>query len=398
MKVLNIPAWYPNGEDKLIGNYHVEYTKCLNDNGISSDMLFVYRMRIKKPLEYLKEKKEVIIHHENFDCFIYKMLNIKSISKQLQLKNYIKTMEYGLKKYIEHKGKVDILHAHTIFPTGYAATVVGKKYHIPVVITDHSDMLVGFGKEEMGKDTHFNNFTKEYIQEYPKYFDYMKEIFEYSYLTSVNSLCESDVKRYTDRFDVLPNVVKTDEYSIVKNKELKPFRFVSVCAFREGKNLEYGMQATKQLVDEGYNVQYDLVGAGFLDNYYRNKAKELNAEKCVSFLGRMDKKQINDVFKTHHCLLMPSNRETFGIPAIESLAAGVPVIISDACLGPKEFVNDNCGYFFKNEDVEDLKNKMIQMMETYSNFNQEEMRKIALKYSPNEIAKVGKAIYNKVIK
>lgn len=397
MRVLNIPAWYPNGEDKLVGIYHIEYTECLNDNGIDADMLFVYRMRIKKPIEYLKEPKEKIINHGKFACYIYKMLNITSISPKMQLENYIKTMEYGLKRYISLKGKPDVLHAHTLFPTGYAVTLLGLKYHIPTVVTDHSNMLVGFGCQQMDKDTHFGEFTQTYIDEYPKYFDYMKLIFENSYVTSVNQDSLKDALKYAKNISVLPNVVNTDAYSIETKKKKTPFNFISVCAFREGKNLDLAMKATKELHDEGYNIHYYMIGDGFLNDYYHNYQKKIDALDCTTFLGVRNKKEINEAFKTMNCLLMPSSGETFGIPAIESLAAGIPAIISDICTGPKEFITQDCGYFFKDMDLNDLKEKMKEMILNYEDFDASKMRLIAQQFSSKEIAKKALNVYQKAI-
>ena len=45
MKVLVIPTWYPNGEDKLMGVYHKEFTYALNSYGVKADMLFIDRQR-----------------------------------------------------------------------------------------------------------------------------------------------------------------------------------------------------------------------------------------------------------------------------------------------------------------------------------------------------------------
>lgn len=59
MKVLVIPTWYPTGKDKLMGNYHKEFTEALNDYGIKADMLFIERERLSKPFKYLFSKKRV---------------------------------------------------------------------------------------------------------------------------------------------------------------------------------------------------------------------------------------------------------------------------------------------------------------------------------------------------
>jgi len=72
MKVLVIPSWYPNGEDKLMGIYHKEFTYALNTSGIDADMLFIERERISKPLNYLFMKKKEITNEKNYKVYIHK--------------------------------------------------------------------------------------------------------------------------------------------------------------------------------------------------------------------------------------------------------------------------------------------------------------------------------------
>ena len=60
MKVLVVPTWYPTGEDKLMGNYHKEFTAALNEFGVEANMLFIDRQRLSKPFKYFfSGKKEM---------------------------------------------------------------------------------------------------------------------------------------------------------------------------------------------------------------------------------------------------------------------------------------------------------------------------------------------------
>ena len=72
MKVLVIPTWYPTGKDKLMGNYHKEFTEALNAYGIKADMLFIERERLSNHLNTFFLKKRVSIKK-----IIMKSINIK---------------------------------------------------------------------------------------------------------------------------------------------------------------------------------------------------------------------------------------------------------------------------------------------------------------------------------
>ena len=60
-----------------------------------------------------------------------------------------------------------------------------------------------------------------------------------------------------------------------------------------------------------------------------NTAKELQIEDRVKFLGRLSEDELASTYKGALCLLFPSLYEGFGLPAIEAMACGTPVITSN---------------------------------------------------------------------
>ncbi len=375
MKVLIIPTWYPTGEDKLMGAYHKDFTEALNKNDIKADMLYISRQRLSKPFKYLFMKKKEIEKEKNYNVYHYKILNYAPINFDLAIKNYTNSLYKAVKDYIKINGKPDVLHAQVTLPAGYATYIVGKKLNIPVVITEHCGNLERFFKEPLNKYTNqlLNKVTYSCVS------SYMKET----------------LLKYIDKCYVLPNLVNIDNYqNNGKRKIKKTFNLVSLCALREGKNIDNIFKAMKEI--KNIDIHLDVIGDGFKEDYYKNKCKELGMDDKVTFLGRKNKKEINEIFKSENALVISSEIESFAIPGIEALATGMPVI-STKCLGPEEYIDENNGILCENNDVESLKNAIIKLYNNYDKYDASKLRESIMKFSEKEVIKKAKEIYKEAI-
>lgn len=379
MKVLVIPTWYPGEGDKLIGIYHRDFTSSLNKYGIDADIVFIDRQRLSRPFKYLFMKKSEVIEEDNFKVYKYNLLDLARFGYDLEMNRYVKLLEKAVGEYIKLNGKPDVLHAHVTAPAGYATCVVGKKYGIPVVTTEHTALLERF-------------FNKE------PYKKYGLEVLKNSYYTVVSKYMKDITLKYTKECDILPNQVDTSLFQNDIKREIKEeFRIVSVCALRDGKGIDYGIKAVKSLVDKGINIHYDVIGDGFKEEYFRSVAKELGMEEHVTFLGRKSKQEISEHLKKCHALLISSDIESFGIPAIEALASGLPVITTD-CLGVPSFIDDSCGVVCRVNDDVDMAEKVKYVIDNYSKFDKSHMMEVANQFSEENVVRKAKEIYEKISK
>lgn len=378
MKVLVIPTWYPGDEDKLIGIYHKEFTSALNKYGIESDILYIDRQRLSKPLHYLFTKKKVFIKETNYNVYKYRMLNLTPINFDLQMKSYTHKLDKALKDYIDKNGKPDILHAKVTVPAGYAATIVGKKYNIPVVITEHTAKLERFFNQDP-----FKRYGLPAIKN--------------SYYTTVSPYMREIALKYTNNCDLLPNQVDIQLFkNDIKRTIDEEFRLISVCALRDGKGIDFALKAIKILLDKGIKIHYDIIGDGFKEDYFKSIAKELKLEDHVSFLGRKQKEEIPSILENSHALLVASDIESFGIPAVEALASGLPVITTD-CLGVPSIIDEKSGVVCKVNDENDMAEKITIVINNYSQYDKKYLESIAEQYSEENVIKKAKEIYETIL-
>jgi glycosyltransferase involved in cell wall biosynthesis len=118
------------------------------------------------------------------------------------------------------------------------------------------------------------------------------------------------------------------------------------------KNLPTLIRAYKGLIDN-YKSEADLVIVGkqgwLYDDVYL-LVEQLGLQKRVHLLGRVPGVDLLYLYNASRMLVLPSYYEGFGLPPLEAMACGVPVVVSDTSVMP-EVVGD-AALRVAHEDVE----------------------------------------------
>lgn len=102
------------------------------------------------------------------------------------------------------------------------------------------------------------------------------------------------------------------------------------------KNLEFLVRAFDQAVGEG--IDENLVICGKKGWYYDGLfalVKKLKLEKRVIFTGYVEEKDLPALYSGATAFLFPSLYEGFGLPPLEAMACGIPVISSNTSSLPE---------------------------------------------------------------
>jgi len=97
------------------------------------------------------------------------------------------------------------------------------------------------------------------------------------------------------------------------------------------KNIVTLINAYKSLIAAGGYDRYKLVLVGQTGWYYQeifNRVKELNLEDKVIFTGYISDDEVPYLLSVAHCFVYPSIYEGFGLPPLEAMSCGCPVITS----------------------------------------------------------------------
>lgn len=139
-----------------------------------------------------------------------------------------------------------------------------------------------------------------------------------------------------DRFNQNLSSVKTSGI-LEKYKINKPF-ILFVGTIQPRKNLIRLIDAYKNISKK--NKDINLVIAGKMGWLYDRIVDEVNKNNSnIKLVGYVEDKDLPFLYKEARCFVLPSLYEGFGIPAVEAMAVGCPVIVSNVSSLP-EIVED----------------------------------------------------------
>jgi glycogen(starch) synthase len=77
-------------------------------------------------------------------------------------------------------------------------------------------------------------------------------------------------------------------------------------------------------------IRLRIVGRGTYADHLHRQARQLGLDGRVRFDGFVDPDRLRDLYVSSHAVVVPSLYEPFGLVALEAMACGVPVVVSDA--------------------------------------------------------------------
>jgi glycosyltransferase involved in cell wall biosynthesis len=141
-------------------------------------------------------------------------------------------------------------------------------------------------------------------------------------------LIGSELKR-TKNIYVVPNGINVDDIkTIVKAPNSCDVLYIGRLV--KDKNVSMLVDAIKLITKNKPNVKCVLIGKGPEENNIKKQIKNLKLEKNIQLIEPLPKhRDILANMKSAKVFALPSNREGFGMVALEALACGTPVITLD---------------------------------------------------------------------
>ncbi|MFL9831035.1 glycosyltransferase family 1 protein [Flavobacterium sp. ST-87] len=133
------------------------------------------------------------------------------------------------------------------------------------------------------------------------------------------------------------------------------------------KNFYFLVEAIKDLLIKDSTLKLICAGGG------KFKEEEIEFIKSIGLQEKVEQRyfeeeQLGLFYKNAKCFVFPSMYEGFGIPVLESMACGCPIVLSNTSSFPE--VAGNAGIYFEVNNKEDLKSKIEKVLddEKYRDF------------------------------
>lgn len=176
-----------------------------------------------------------------------------------------------------------------------------------------------------------------------------------------------------DKIDVIYSAVYegvTKDYGFtfadIKEKYKLPNKYIMTLSTLEPrKNMILLLEAFSEIKDK---VDYDLVLVGRKGWKMDEVIEKYNKDGRIYITGFVDDEHVSVIYKNAMCFVFPSLYEGFGLPPVEALALGTPVVASYAASMP-EVLMDRAKYFSNNKN--ELKNMLLNLEKDLHEFPHE---------------------------
>lgn len=174
-----------------------------------------------------------------------------------------------------------------------------------------------------------------------------------------------------DRVTVIHNGIDHNVFFPAGGREIADFKkkfdlpdsfFLCVGIGKRHKNVDFVIRSLSALWKNS-EIDLPLVLAGTggsIPNYVQEAIRETDVSSFVKVMPFLDESELRELYSSATALIMPSLIEGFGFPAVEAMACGTPVIVSNRASLPE--ICGKAGLYFDSEDETDLQEKIIELV------------------------------------
>ena len=300
---------------------------------------------------------------------------------------------------LKQHGDFELIHAHD-WLVGDAAIALKHTFKLPIAATIHAT--------EYGRYNGIHNLRQQYINGKEKLLTH-----EAWRIIVCSHYMRQEVQRVfqspVDKIDVVYNGIRPEKKRHDNNFDRIKFRrrfandqekiiyYVGRMTYEKGVSVL--LNAAPQIIHAmGGGVKFIIIGGGNTSRL-KHQARSLGIWEQCYFTGFMSDEDLDKFQTIADCAVFPSLYEPFGIVALESFAARVPVVVSDTGGLPEVVQHNRTGIVTRANDPSSLTWGILAVLK--NPLHSQELvdnayKSIAERFSWNHLAKQTVTIYHRI--
>ncbi|MBZ2166165.1 glycosyltransferase [Methanobacterium spitsbergense] len=350
MKICIVPTMFPKYKGDYYGSFVFDDAKELAKKGFEVHVVTQHN----KGIPYEENMGGVHIHRFKWlEPGEFKaLLHFKGFIDNLRLTTYLISLFFYL-IWIVRKYNIDIIHAHSVIPTGFIGVIVSKIVRKPVFITVH------------GMDiTNFENRP------------FYKRLITFSLINSIKTIAVSEyiakkmisLGSNQENLIILRNAIDTNRFKPLRNSNLRKYYNINdkdVLILFVGyldifKGILELLEAFFELNEYNKNLKLMMVGNGPKENILKMKVLDQDLENSVIFTGKIPPVDIHNYYQSADIFVLPSYTDSGGPPLVimEAMACGLPIIGTNIGGIPEGIEDGMNGFIIPPGNVDEMIKKL----------------------------------------
>jgi glycosyltransferase involved in cell wall biosynthesis len=392
LRVLVLARNYPSPTFPLLGLWVARPTAHLRDTvdvEVVSPVPWFPPLPAIRPIRRFTEHRKVAKYHVAHGIEIhrprfplppgYRFHALEARGYELGIRRFVN----GLRRWFAF----DVIHAHLSYPDGVVAAQLGRRYDVPVVVTEHAPW-----RGWMDKHPSVRRQTVRALRSISCHT---------AVSTSVGAQIQAEMGR-AHHVRVVPNGVDEAVFHPLPAATRDPNKVLFVGFPRPAKGVDILVDAMIDVIASRPDAHLVIVGGSLYraaDDYIaelHTRAARPPLRGHVSFAGPLPPPRIAHEMATSAVLVLPSRSESFGAVLVEALACGTPVVAS-RCGGPEDIVTEDVGRLVSG-DAPALAAALLDVLSAPDRFEPEQLHRYAVeRFSWDRVADEFVGIYHEVV-
>lgn len=378
MRILVVGRALPSKENNMLGTFEFEQAQMLASEGHE-----VFYTSID--LRSIRHWRKFGASLDLIDGVNVYTLNIpigRALPAGIRDKLYAPLRRYQLKSFPRRFSVPDIVSVH--YPSLYP-------YDVFSYLQDLGSKITGTEHWSKVQNKELDEENNQYLREF---------VAKADAVTCVGSALKDAIIQITGtsrEIAVIPNIVSPAFKYVEKTTAKDGFDFLAVGRLSAEKGYDKLIRAFCRTFGNGESVKLHIAGGGDEYEELQSIITQYGAHDSVIMYGIMSQEELAILYQKCDALVMPSDYETFGVPAAEAMACGLPVVVTRNT-GIAGFVDDSNGIIINDNQIDHLANALKEIYECYKRYDSREIAEFAKgKFSREVVYKRIIDIYEKAL-